>query len=242
MHDDALGRPEIITNGSGSTVWRAQNYAFDRAIVTAGIDDVDMGLPGQIYDANSGFWSNGFRDYASTDGRYLQSDPIGLRGGVNTYAYVGGNPISEIDPLGLCDQQKCTAARALLASLGQQLSSTGSAVTWTGVGLVAASGVAGILAPEGAPAEIGGAETGAGLIDAGGALSTMGETLTGYAQGGYKGAGLSFIKSVAIDHGGSFALGRLFNGVENSTLSAANSILGQVPAALSAEGAACANN
>ncbi|GLQ49022.1 hypothetical protein GCM10010872_04710 [Dyella flava] len=101
MHDDALGRPEIITNGSGSTVWRAQNYAFDRAIVTAGIDDVDMGLPGQIYDANSGFWSNGFRDYASTDGRYLQSDPIGLRGGVNTYAYVEGNPPNNIDPLGL---------------------------------------------------------------------------------------------------------------------------------------------
>ena len=44
---------------------------------------------------------NYFRDYEPTTGRYVEADPIGLEGGLNLYGYVGGNPLSYVDPLGL---------------------------------------------------------------------------------------------------------------------------------------------
>jgi RHS repeat-associated protein len=56
-------------------------------------------FPGQAADGGSHF--NRRRDYHPRSGRYLQSDPAGLAGGVNTYAYVDNNPLRFIDPEGL---------------------------------------------------------------------------------------------------------------------------------------------
>ncbi|MGG6462615.1 RHS repeat-associated core domain-containing protein [Solilutibacter silvestris] len=61
----------------------------------------DMRFPGQRYDANTGLNQNWNRDYETASGRYSQSDPIGLAGGISTYGYVGSGPLGAIDPQGL---------------------------------------------------------------------------------------------------------------------------------------------
>lgn len=67
----------------------------------SGVFRFDARFPGQWADTETGLFYNGFRDYDPRTGRYVQSDPIGLGGGWNTYGYVGGRPVSKIDALGM---------------------------------------------------------------------------------------------------------------------------------------------
>jgi RHS repeat-associated protein len=61
----------------------------------------NLRFPGQVFDGQAGLHYNGFRDYDPAVGRYAVSDPVGIADSVNTYAYVGDNPISRFDPSGL---------------------------------------------------------------------------------------------------------------------------------------------
>ena len=63
-------------------------------------------LPGQYFDQETNLHYNYFRDYDPTTGRYIESDPIGLRSGPNTYAYVGNNALRWMDPFGLARSRK----------------------------------------------------------------------------------------------------------------------------------------
>jgi RHS repeat-associated protein len=63
---------------------------------------VNLRYPGQYYDAETGLHYNWHRYYDPRIGRYITSDPIGLRGGLNTYAYTNNNPLRYIDIFGTC--------------------------------------------------------------------------------------------------------------------------------------------
>ena len=99
--NDHLNTPRIMTDRQQKVVWQGVSQAF--GVTTVTVDEIENNLrfPGQYYDAGMGTHYNYFRDYDPRVGRYLQSDPIGLRGGLNTYSYVFGNPVRYIDPNGL---------------------------------------------------------------------------------------------------------------------------------------------
>lgn len=61
----------------------------------------DEWASGGSFDKETNLHYNYFRDYDPQTGRYIQSDPIGLAGGINLYSYVGGNPLTYTDPMGL---------------------------------------------------------------------------------------------------------------------------------------------
>jgi len=107
IHTDHLNTPRAISNATGQEVWRwdhTEPFGADMANGNPsglGTFEFNLRLPGQYFDKETNLHYNYFRDYDAGIGRYVQSDPIGLLGGLNTYAYVGGNPISNTDPLGL---------------------------------------------------------------------------------------------------------------------------------------------
>lgn len=107
IHGDQTGRPLYVSHpNTHAMIWAAEGLPFTRTITTNKFWTFNIGFPGQYFDSESGLWHNGTRDYDASLGRYIESDPIGLAGGVNTYAYVGNNPISNVDALGLCNYCK----------------------------------------------------------------------------------------------------------------------------------------
>jgi RHS repeat-associated protein len=120
IHTDHLGTPRRLTQADGQAAWQwaysaygdeaptlgAKRFTNETTNPTTGATNIapvrfNLRYPGQYFDEESGLHYNYFRSYDPKTGRYTQSDPIGLQGGWNRYAYVGGNPLSLTDPKGL---------------------------------------------------------------------------------------------------------------------------------------------
>jgi len=99
---DHLGSVRLVVNTSdGSVAQRVDYNAYGLVISDSNPGFQPFGFAGGIYDGDTKLVRFGARDYDAGLGRFIQSDPIGLAGGLNTYVYVASDPINFIDPLGL---------------------------------------------------------------------------------------------------------------------------------------------
>ncbi len=116
VHTDHLNTPRMVTDTAGNRRWDWSPFTGEPFGATAPNEAplsqtapqqfaFNLRFPGQYLDKESGTSYNYYRNYNPATGRYLQSDPIGLAGGLNTYGYVAGNPLSYADPFGLSKVQ-----------------------------------------------------------------------------------------------------------------------------------------
>ena len=107
---DHLNTPRVVIDSERNVAiwtWDIDKDAFGDSVPNQDPDQdgklftLDLRFPGQRYDSVTGLHQNMYRDYDPKTGRYIQSDPAGLVGGANPYAYVSGNPFITIDTLGL---------------------------------------------------------------------------------------------------------------------------------------------
>jgi RHS repeat-associated protein len=101
FHNDHLGTPELMTDEWENAVWEAKVNPFGETNVksTSTVKN-NFRLPGQIFDEETGFHYNYFRDYHPGIGRFIEADPIGLKGGMNLYVYCANDPVNSMDPDG----------------------------------------------------------------------------------------------------------------------------------------------
>jgi len=106
----------VMTAESGDVVWRADYDPFGYASVDPlSSRTLNVRFPGQYYDSETGLHYNYFRYYDPKTGRYLTSDPIALRGGLNMFVYAGNNPVHWVDRYGL-DNPGCDGVPDMLES------------------------------------------------------------------------------------------------------------------------------
>lgn len=156
---DNLSTPRAITNAASQVVWRWDGEPFGATAADSnpsglGVFTFNLRFPGQYYDAETGYHHNGWREYDPALGRYVQSDPIGLAGGLNTYGYADASPLDSADPSGKCPwclaffapelgAAAATAGTFLLVN-APRINAIGIAIAeaWGGVGVAARASTA----------------------------------------------------------------------------------------------------
>ena len=164
IESDHIGSPRFVVGPQSDAAlwgWSLLGESFGAGNPSEDLDHdgidqpFDLRFPGQRAERSSGLNYNYFRDYQTETGRYLQSDPIGLYGGLSTYAYVGSSPVSFADPFGLVRSKQCVAAAEVLGAVCGSLGGAyvggaigaaggGAACSPTGPGALVCAGAGGL--------------------------------------------------------------------------------------------------
>lgn len=145
VHTDYLGVPEAMTNENGIYLWYGVYEPYGKMTPLLEWVTNNIRYPGQYYDSETGLHYNYHRYYDPEIGRYITSDPIGLAGGLNTYAYVNGNPVNSTDPTG--EIGIVGAAIGVFVETGVQLALNGGRFECLDVGDILIAGAVGAVAP-----------------------------------------------------------------------------------------------
>ncbi len=135
IHPDHLDTPRVMTDASGASVWKLEVRPFGDSENVTGTETLNLRFPGQYYDEATGLHYNYRRDYNPLIGRYLQSDPIGLDGGLNIYEYAAQNPLVVIDPTGL--SMDCVLRWTAAGAMGGAVAGVAAGATTAGVAMPA---------------------------------------------------------------------------------------------------------
>ena len=107
IYADHLNAPRAIMNPKGVIVWRWEGDPFGSTLPNQDADGdgtkfkYNIRFPGQYSDKETGLHYNNARFYSAATGRYIESDPLGLTGGANTYIYAYNDPEKYSDFFGL---------------------------------------------------------------------------------------------------------------------------------------------
>lgn len=107
VYADHIDTPRVVVRSTDHAIqWRwdqAEAYGMTPPNENPnglGAFTLNLRFPGQLFDSETGLVYNHHRYYDASIGRYVESDPIGLEGGINPYAYAAGNPVRWVDPNG----------------------------------------------------------------------------------------------------------------------------------------------
>lgn len=101
IHADLIGAPRVVTDAAQTVRWLATYSPTGAASRLAGDLTLDLRLPGQVFDAASGWHDNVFRTYLPELGQYLEPDPLGPVPGNQALGYANQQARRYADPLGL---------------------------------------------------------------------------------------------------------------------------------------------